>query len=93
MLSRGLPQVHTHTHTYLRQDVIGYFVQRVVAPGAASCFAPAPLGEQQRIKQQLGLLQVLGDVHVVVHPEDLGALRERQFLRKDNRPIDKGMKM
>ena len=62
---------------YLGQDVVSDVVQGAVAPGATSSFGPASQGEQQRIKQQLGLLQVLGDVHVLVHPEYLGALEER----------------
>jgi len=71
--------------SYLFEDVVGDVEQRAVAPGARPSFSPSSLGEQQRIEQQLRLLEIFGDVDVLVHPEHLGVLAERKLLEAQQR--------
>ena len=65
---------------YLAEDVGGNVLQSLVSlsttptPGAS-------LSQQHRVKQVAHILQLSGDVHVLVHAEHLGVLCDGQSLR------------
>jgi hypothetical protein len=61
-------------------DLVGAF------PVAAAA-ANRTLGQQATVQQQAGLLQLLANVHVVVHAEDLGQLCDRETLDKVQIPV------
>lgn len=65
---------------YLGKDVVGYVVQCVVTACATSSLSSSTLSEQQWIEQQLGLLEIFGDVYVFVHPKHLWMLGDWKVL-------------
>ena len=68
---------------YLSKDVICYVVQRAVTPGASSSLSASTLDEQQRIKQQLRLLEIFRNVDIFMHPEHLWLLADRKLLEQN----------
>lgn len=68
------------TSLYLGENVVRYVVQRVVTPGATTSLRATTLGEQQRIKQQLCLLEIFRNVHILMHPKHLWMLAEWKLL-------------
>lgn len=65
---------------YLSEDITGYVIERIVTPRATSSLRAPSLGEKQWIKQQLGLLQVLRNVHIFVHPKYFWMLADWKLL-------------
>lgn len=65
-----------HISFYLGKDVAGYVEQCVVTAPATSSLGSSTLSEQQRIEQQLCLLEIFGDVYIFMHPKHLWKLGE-----------------
>lgn len=75
------------TSLYLGEDVIRYVVKHAVTPGATTFLGATALGLQQRIKQQLCLLEIFRNVHILMHPKHLWMLAEWKVLKKQNKGI------
>lgn len=69
--------------SYLGDDVICYVIQCVVTAGARSSLNSPTLCEQQRIKQQLGLLEIFGNVYIFMHPKNFWMLANWKLLENE----------
>jgi len=65
----------------LVENVVGYLGETFVGMTAGACTAlESTLSQQHIVEHVLRLLQLLGDVHVVVHSKHLRRLHRRQVL-------------